>query len=51
MISKELNNLYDIIENYKHLRYANLSVNKFTEVEQFTKLESLLVLNGSKNEI
>lgn len=48
---KELINLYDIIENYPHLRYANISNNKIQEIDSFSKLESLLLLNGSKNEI
>ena len=48
---KELLCLYEVLYNYPHLRYVNVSNNQINDLSTVVELEHLLLLNAAKNHI
>ena len=48
---KELTDVYDLLQNFPHLRYINLSSNQLTSIGSIIHVPHLLTLNLSKNQI
>jgi Leucine-rich repeat (LRR) protein len=51
MPEKEITSLYDLISNYPHLRYLNLSSNRIDNISSIACLKYLIYLDVSKNKI
>jgi len=44
---KEIIELYDVIPNYAHLRYLNLSINKIVDISTISSIKYLVQINAS----
>jgi len=51
LIEKEISNVYDLMPNYPHLRYLNISNNKIKDLSGLKSLNFLIFLNASGNQI
>ena len=48
---KEIENLYDVLKSYPHVRYFLVNENKLKSIEGVIHMHSLLLLDASQNEI
>lgn len=48
---KGITNLYKLLDKYPYLRYINISKNELNDLDAFTSISHLLVLNACKNQI
>lgn len=51
LVEKEIIDLYDLMPNYPHLRYLNISNNKIKDLNGLKSLNFLIFLNASGNQI
>ncbi len=51
LIEKEIIDLYDLMPNYPHLRYLNISNNKIKDLSGLKSLNYLIFLNASGNQL
>jgi hypothetical protein len=51
MEEKGITNLYKLLDKYPYLRYINISKNELNDLDAFTSISHLLVLNACKNQI